>query len=43
MRNKFYQLKDIVLKYIDILILTETQLGETVMISQFLVDDFSNP
>ena len=42
-RNKFDQLKDTVLKYIDILILTETQLGETVMISQFLMDDFSKP
>ena len=28
-RNKFDQLKDTVLKYIDILILTETKLDET--------------
>ena len=40
-RNKFDQLKDTVLKYIDILNLTETKLTETVLISQFLIDGFS--
>ena len=42
-RNKFDQLKDTVLKYIDILILTETKLDETFLISQFLMDVFSKP
>ena len=31
------------LKYIDILILTETKLDETFLISQFLMDGFSKP
>ena len=42
-RNKFDQLKDTVLKYTDILILTETKLDETFLISQFLMDAFSKP
>ena len=42
-RNKFDQLKDTVLKYTDILILTETKLDETFPISQFLMDGFSTP
>ena len=42
-RTKFDQLKDIVLKYIDILILTVTKLDETFLISEFLMDGFSNP
>ena len=41
-RNKFDQLKDTVLKYIDILILTGTKLDETFLISQSLMDGFSN-
>ena len=41
-RNKFDQLKDTVLT-IDILILTETKLDETFLISQFLMDGFSKP
>ena len=39
--NKFDQLKDTVLKYIDILLLTETKLDEAFLISQFLTDGFS--
>ena len=39
--NKFDQLKDTVLKYIDILLLTETRLDEAFLISQFLTDGFS--
>ena len=39
-RNKFDQLKDTVLKYIGMLILTETKLDETFQISQFLMDGF---
>ena len=31
------------LKYIGILILTETKLDETFLASQFLIDDFSKP
>ena len=31
------------LKYIGILILTETKLDETFLTSQFLIDDFSKP
>ena len=42
-RNKFDQLKDTVLKYTDILTLTETKLDETFLISQFLMDAFSKP
>ena len=45
-RNKFDQLKDTVLKYIDILILTETKRDETFLISQFLMNvmnGFSKP
>ena len=42
-RNKFDQLKDTVLKYIDILILTETKLDKTFVTSQFLMDGFSKP
>ena len=42
-RNKFDQLKDTVLRYIDILILTETKLDETFLTSQFLMDGFSKP
>ena len=40
-RNKFDQLKDTVLKYIGIFILTETKLDETFLTSQFLMDGFS--
>ena len=40
-RNKFDQLKGTVLKYIDILILTETKLDETFLTSPFLMDGFS--
>ena len=43
MRNKLNQLRDTVLKYNDILILTETKLNETFLISQFLMYDFSKP
>ena len=43
MRNKLNQLRDTVLKYNHILILTETKLNETFLISQFLMYDFSKP
>ena len=36
-------MKDIVLKYIDILILTVTKLDETFLISEFLMDGFCKP
>ena len=36
-------MKDTVLKYIDILILTETKLDETFLTSQFLMDGFFKP
>ena len=42
-RNKFDQLKDTVLKYIDILILTETEPDEMFLISHFSMDGFSKP
>ena len=42
-RNKFDQLKDTVLKYTDILILTETKLDDTFLTSQFLMDGLSRP
>ena len=41
--NKFNQLKELVLKYVDILVLTETKLDDSFPNSQFLVDGFSEP
>ena len=41
--NKFEQLKETVLKYIDILVATETKLDETFLESLFLMDGFSKP
>ena len=43
MKNNLNQLRDTVLKYSDILILTEIKLNETFLISQFLMYDFSKP
>ena len=42
-RNKFEQSKETVLKYIDILVVTETKPDETFLESLFLMDGFSNP
>ena len=42
-RNKFEQLKETVLKYIGILVVTETKLDETFLESLFLIDGFSKP
>ena len=39
----FAQLQEIVLKYVDILILTETKLDDSFPTSQFMVDGFSMP
>ena len=41
--NKFNQLKELVLKYVDMLVLTETKLDDSFPNSQFLVDGFSEP
>ena len=41
--NEFQQLKDIVMLYIDILILTEIRLVDTFPAVQFLVSGFSKP
>ena len=41
--KKFDQLKELVLKYLDILVITETKLDETFSTSQFLVDGISEP
>ena len=41
--NKFDQLKETVLKYIDILLITEIKLGNTFPTAQFLVLGFSKP
>ena len=41
--NKFEQLKDTVLKYVDVLVLTETKLDDSFPKAQFLVDGFSEP
>ena len=41
--NKFSQLKQLVLKYTDILVLTETKLDDSFPNSQFSVDGFSEP
>ena len=42
-RNKFEQLKETVLHFIDILVVTETKLDETFLESLFLMDGFSKP
>ena len=42
-RNKFEQSKETVLKYIDILVVTETKLDETFLESLLLMDGFSKP
>ena len=42
-RNKFDQLKETVLKYIDIVLVTETKLDKTFLESLFLMDGFSKP
>ena len=42
-RNKFEQIKEIVLKYIDILVVTETKLDEILLEFLFLMDGFSKP
>ena len=41
--NKFGQLKETVLKYIDILVVNETKLDETFLESLFLMDGFCKP
>ena len=41
--NKFAQLQEIVLKHVDIFILTETKLDDSFPTSQFMVDGFSKP
>ena len=41
--NKFDQLREIVLKYVDVLVITETKLDDTFLPSQFLVPGFSVP
>ena len=41
--NKFNQLKELVLKHVDILVLTETKLDDSFSNSQFSVDGFSEP
>ena len=41
--NKFDQLREIVLKYVDVLVVTETKLDDTFLLSQFLVSGFSVP
>ena len=41
--NKFDQLREIVLKYVDVLVITETKLDYTFLTSQFLVTGFPVP
>ena len=41
--NKFDQLREIVLKYVDVLVVTDTKLDDTFLTSQFLVTGFSVP
>lgn len=41
--SKFDQLKKLVLKYADVLVISETKLDDTFLTSQFLVDSFSEP
>ena len=40
--GKFDQLKCLISNHVDILVLTETKLGETFTTSSFLIDDFSS-
>ena len=42
-QTKFDQLKETVLKYVDVLVVTETKLDDTFLTSQFLVTGFSVP
>ena len=41
--NKFSQLKELILKYVDILVITETKLDDSFPNAQFLVEGFSTP
>ena len=41
--NKFDQLREIVLKYVDVVVITETKLDDTFLTSQFLITGFSAP
>ena len=41
--NKFDRLREIVLKCVDVLVITETKLDDTFLTSQFLVTGFSVP
>ena len=41
--NKFEQLKDTVLKYVNVSVLTETKLHDSFHKAQFLVDGFQEP
>ena len=41
--NKFDQLREIVLKYVDVVVITETKLDDTFLTSQFLITGFSVP
>ena len=41
--NKFLQLKHLILKYVDILVVTETKLDETFLNANFRVEGFSDP
>ena len=41
--NKFDQLRETVLKYVDVLVITETKLDDTFLTPQFLVAEFSVP
>ena len=41
--NKFNQLKELILRHVDILVLTETKLDNSFQNSQFSVDGFSEP
>ena len=43
LQNKFDQLREIVLKYVDVLVITETKLDDTFLMPQFLVTGFSVP
>ena len=42
-RNKFERLKETMLKYIDVLVVTKTKLDETFLEPLFLMDGFSKP
>ena len=43
LRNKFEHLEELVMKHIDVLVITETKLDDSFSTSHFLMKDFAEP